>query len=122
MKILVIEDDESIRNALSIKLKRRDHDIYTYPDGKDALKYVEEVEPDLTITDYNLGRGDNGLKIAATILSHGGRAILMSADDRVERPSWDMGVPFISKSNLDEMFDMIDTLQENYIKKNIDRN
>ena len=119
MKILIIDDDKSIRMALRMRLERRGHTIHEYDRSDGALELAERLEPDLTITDHNLGKGDKGLKIASALIGNNKRAVLMSCDPTVERPSWDMGVPFIFKPNMEGMFAMIEEVEKKN-KKTID--
>ena len=49
--ILVIEDDQRILKALSIRLKHAGYDVVTASDGLQGLKSAVEVKPDLIISD-----------------------------------------------------------------------
>jgi DNA-binding NtrC family response regulator len=49
--ILVIEDDDSVRKALSQTVVRLGHEVSSASNGKEGLSRAEERPPDLVITD-----------------------------------------------------------------------
>lgn len=51
MKILVVEDDQVIREVLRFKLKNNNNTITVATDGFDALEKIKLDTPDLVITD-----------------------------------------------------------------------
>ena len=53
-KILVVEDDESLRTLMEYNFGKEGFDIVTARDGEEALLRVEEVRPDLVILDWML--------------------------------------------------------------------
>ena len=101
MKILLIEDDETLRNCIRHYLERRGHTICTYDRGTGAIGYALEMRPDLVLTDHNLERdGIKGLEIAAELQRQGQRTILMSGDSTVGGYAELAGVPFVEKSDI----------------------
>jgi DNA-binding response OmpR family regulator len=50
-KILLIDDDELVRNMLALTLTHFGHTVIEASDGKEGLKLFAEVNPDLLITD-----------------------------------------------------------------------
>jgi DNA-binding response OmpR family regulator len=50
-RIVIIEDDESIRSLLAQMLERLGHEVFEEPDGNAGLRCVETCTPDLVITD-----------------------------------------------------------------------
>ena len=48
--ILIVEDEESMRVLMEVKLKK-DYEIYTASNGKEALKLLENVKIDLMLVD-----------------------------------------------------------------------
>ena len=53
-KILVVEDDESLRTLMEYNFGKENFDIVTARDGEEALLKVEETKPDLVILDWML--------------------------------------------------------------------
>lgn len=49
-KVLIVEDEESMRVLMQVKLKK-DYDIYTVENGKEALKLLENIRIDLILVD-----------------------------------------------------------------------
>lgn len=50
-KILVAEDEESVREFLTITLRRRGHEVLAVPDGSEALAALSTARYDLLLTD-----------------------------------------------------------------------
>ncbi|MEM7154905.1 MAG: response regulator transcription factor [Myxococcota bacterium] len=57
-KILVIEDDASVRTLLSKSLRAKGYDVETCDDGLDGLTRLESTRPDLIIVDIMMPRLD----------------------------------------------------------------
>lgn len=53
-KIMVIEDDVSLRNQVIEILKMNDYEVYAINDFKKIIEEVEAVQPDLIVLDINL--------------------------------------------------------------------
>ena len=51
MKILVVDDDKMILEAISYRLKAEGYEVITVDNGMDALKIFEKESLDLIITD-----------------------------------------------------------------------
>lgn len=54
MRILLVEDEESIRTGIKINLELQDYEVIEATDGKQALKKVDEQHFDLVILDVML--------------------------------------------------------------------
>jgi CheY-like chemotaxis protein len=50
-KILLVEDEESLRLLYSEELSNEGYEVFTAENGKEALRQVESVRPDLIILD-----------------------------------------------------------------------
>ena len=72
-KILVVEDDESLRNVLSEALQAQHHIIDLVADGKSGLAYVEGSHYDLIILDWELP-GCSGIDICRAYRKNGGES------------------------------------------------
>ena len=65
-KILVVDDEQSMRDFLAIMLKREGHDVVTAGNGGDALKAAQVEIFDLVITDVKMP-GADGIEVLKTI-------------------------------------------------------
>ncbi|MFA3783415.1 sigma-54-dependent transcriptional regulator [Melioribacteraceae bacterium 4301-Me] len=84
-KILVIDDDESIRQTLTNYLKRIGYNVYAAEDGKSGLKSLQENQPDLIISDIRMPNlsGLEVLKKAKDIDANI-KVILITAHDDIQ--------------------------------------
>ncbi len=53
-KVLIVDDDESIRRLLEIYFKKADFEVMTAKDGREALSKFEEFRPHIVILDLML--------------------------------------------------------------------
>jgi two-component system KDP operon response regulator KdpE len=53
-RILVVDDDETIRRTLRINLRARGYDVEVVGTGRDALSTVQDAPPDLVVLDLGL--------------------------------------------------------------------
>ncbi|MFG0318154.1 MAG: response regulator transcription factor [Planctomycetota bacterium JB042] len=51
-RVLIADDDPSIRHAVTLKLSKAGLDVTAASDGEEALKLALESEPELMIVDY----------------------------------------------------------------------
>jgi serine phosphatase RsbU (regulator of sigma subunit) len=58
MRILVVDDEETIREILRDGLEPLGHEIYSAADGLEALRKIEEIHPGIVILDVNMPRLD----------------------------------------------------------------
>jgi DNA-binding NtrC family response regulator len=65
-KILVIDDDSSLRRVLEYNLQQEGYLVYTAPDGESGLQLFSEKEPALVITDLKMP-GIDGFQVLAAI-------------------------------------------------------
>jgi len=103
MKILLIDDDESVRNAVQHYLERSGYEVHTMDTSTGAVEEAVRLSPDLVLTDHNLGDCETGLSIAHKLKCKGIRAVLMSGDPTVRGPSLGMGIPFALKTDIYEL-------------------
>ncbi|MAK93383.1 MAG: DNA-binding response regulator, partial [Gammaproteobacteria bacterium] len=65
-KIVIIEDEPDILDALSFSLKREGFFVYASSDGTEGLSLVRQVKPDLVVLDLMLP-GLDGIEICRSI-------------------------------------------------------
>lgn len=54
--ILIIDDDEGVRDLLSFAVKKEGHRVETAEDGEEGLQKTRELRPDLLVLDLVLPR------------------------------------------------------------------
>ncbi len=72
-KILVVEDDESLRKVLSEALQTQHHTTDSVADGKSGLAYIKGSHYDLIILDWELP-GCSGIDICREYRKNGGNS------------------------------------------------
>jgi len=88
LKVLVIDDSNTIRRSAEIFLKQGGHDVLLAEDGFDALAKVNDYEPDLIFCDILMPRLD-GYQTCAII----------------KRNARFSGLPIVMLSSKDGVFD-----------------
>jgi CheY-like chemotaxis protein len=56
--VLVVDDDEVIRQLIAVNLQLEGFEVFTASDGQDCLDKVEEVQPDVITLDVMMPRLD----------------------------------------------------------------
>src|SRR5262245_36278049 len=84
-KILVVDDEQSMRDLLEIMLKREGYSVETSESGESALKRLEKRSFDAVITDIAMP-GMSGVDLLSKInqRSHGTAVIMMTAHGSTE--------------------------------------
>lgn len=67
MKILIVDDEQAIRDALTRKLQREDFSIITSSNGLEGLRAFHAEKPDLVILDIVMPGGMDGLTVCRRI-------------------------------------------------------
>ncbi len=86
-RILVVDDEQGIREGLKALLERGGYDVRTAGDAWGALRWIKRVPLDCLLIDMDLARNPelslNGLDVIALLRIHQpqAKAILMSASD-----------------------------------------
>ena len=63
-RVLVVEDDESLANALQIGLREAGYEVTVARDGMRFGELVTNVRPDLVLLDVSLPQGPDGFELA----------------------------------------------------------
>jgi DNA-binding response OmpR family regulator len=66
-RLLLIEDDQSLREAVTVTLRRAGFEVRAEPDGSGLADAVAAFHPDLAILDVRLPRGENGFGLAVRL-------------------------------------------------------
>ena len=64
-RILCVDDEEEIRNALKRRLEREGHTVTTASNTEEGILALQDTGPsyDVVITDMSMEEGDSGLKM-----------------------------------------------------------
>lgn len=73
-KILIVDDEEGIRNSLGDYFERQGFRIFLAENGEQALEKVREIKPDLVILDVQLPKTD-GLEVCKKLRQESGQKI-----------------------------------------------
>ena len=65
-RILVVEDDVTVRETLVLNLQAEGHEVHQAEDGETALDLAREIQPDLVVLDVMLPRLD-GLTVCRVL-------------------------------------------------------
>ncbi|MFM5904810.1 MAG: MtrAB system response regulator MtrA [Micrococcales bacterium] len=100
-KILIVEDEDELRELLSLMLPLHGYQVVTCADGTSAFQVFKEANPDLILLDWQLP-GKSGIEVCREIREVSGVPIIMvtartdsedletglkaGADDYVEKP------------------------------------
>jgi two-component system response regulator MprA len=83
-RVLVVEDDEDIAQALQRSLRMEGYEVRAVPDGQAALEHGRSFAPDLVILDLGLP-GLDGLEVARSLRAEDDVPILiLTARDALE--------------------------------------
>ena len=79
-KILIVEDDETLRNVMQLQLKKLGYEAAVAPNAEQAIDILQKSPQNLIITDLNLP-GISGLELLKRVRSEypGTAAIVMTA-------------------------------------------
>lgn len=64
--ILIVEDDDTVRDTLALNLRAEGHEVFTAADGEDGLRQARERAPDLVVLDVMLPELD-GLTVCRVL-------------------------------------------------------
>ena len=87
MKIVVVDDEQAVRDSLRRSLSFNGYDIAIAEDGEQALDVIEKEQPDLVILDVMMPKMD-GLEVCRHLRSHGDDRhilVLISRDGAFDR-------------------------------------
>jgi DNA-binding response OmpR family regulator len=86
MRIMVVDDDASIRRTLNLMLSKEGFEVIQACDGAEAVRMWRERGGDLVITDLHMPRKD-GFETIIELLSHspGIRIIAMSGGGQTKK-------------------------------------
>lgn len=86
VRVLVVDDDQTIRTVVSEYLRRRGYEVDEATDGAEALDVIRQTPPDVVVTDLGMPRLDGlGLLRELTKINPDLPAIVLTAHDSVDK-------------------------------------
>lgn len=110
--ILIVDDDEAIRDVISIILQEADYIVFTASNEKDVYKILKKTSIDLILMDYWLNDSKNGEEISRNV----SRAIPVIIVTAVGNTKSLIKRPWIN-DYLEKPFEILDLL--NLVKKHL---
>jgi two-component system, OmpR family, response regulator MprA len=83
MKLLVVDDDRAVRDALRRVLTLAGYDVQTAEDGSEAIEQIVEAVPDAVVLDVGMPEL-NGLEVCRRVRLIGNRVPILMLTARVE--------------------------------------
>jgi len=77
MKILIVDDEQAIRDALGRKLRREGYEVALAEDGASGLRAFHSERPDLVVLDIIMAGGMDGLTVCRRIRDLADTPIMM---------------------------------------------
>jgi DNA-binding response OmpR family regulator len=66
-KILIIDDDPDITEAMRVVLENEDYEVDAAIDGADGMKRINDSKPDLIILDVMMNTAEEGFDLARSL-------------------------------------------------------
>lgn len=67
-KILLVEDDDLVRDMLTQVLSRASHEVFSASNGEEAAMYLKKNEPDIMVTDIIMPK-KSGISLISEVKS-----------------------------------------------------
>jgi len=83
MKVMIVDDEQAIRDALGRKLKRDGFDVVLCGDGLESLRAFHAERPDLVVLDIVMPDGMDGLTVCRRIREVADTPIMMLSANAV---------------------------------------
>lgn len=116
-RVLVVEDHALMRSLVADAFSQRGFEITTAPSAVDALRLVDDADPDLLVTDIDLGSRPNGVELATIVRERAPHVAVMflsnlsreaaaaQARDTVE------GASFVNKGAIGSVAELVDAAE-----------
>ena len=71
-RILCVDDEDDVRNALKRRLEREGHEVHTASGVKEGIEAIQNSSPsyDAVITDMSMEDGDSGIRMLKAAVGH----------------------------------------------------
>jgi two-component system OmpR family response regulator len=105
MRIVIVEDNEALANAIAYRLRDRGHSADLLHDGQEADTYLKREGADLVVLDINLP-GRSGLDVLRAIRARGDGVPVILLTARIETSDRVAGLDLGADDYLVKPFDM----------------
>jgi CheY-like chemotaxis protein len=110
-RILVVEDDDGIRDLVDLILSSAGYEVFTAPDGATALQVVARTRPDLVLLDMRMPIMDGwefARRYRASREPHAPIVVLTAARDAAERAAEIQANGYLGKPfDVDELLTLV---------------
>ncbi len=118
-RVLVVEDQPFMRGLVADALRGAEFDVHDCASASDALSMFATVDPDVLVTDIDLGTRPNGVELAHVAKSLSpGCAIVFLTNYPSEAPFSELpaGSTFVNKSSLDSVDGLISAVNSTLVE------
>ena len=114
--VVVVDDDESVRDALSLLLRIEGFTSHAFEDGQSFIEAVPSLSPACIVLDLHLPRWSGmevlqrlaGLRIAAPVIMMSGRSDIALAVEAMKNGALDfLEKPFVAAAMIDRVRDAV---------------
>ncbi|WP_284983052.1 response regulator transcription factor [Arthrobacter sp. efr-133-TYG-118] len=118
-RVLVVEDQPFMRGLVAEALRGAEFDVHDCASASEALAMFAAVDPDVLVTDIDLGTRPNGVELAHVVKSlSAGCAIVFLTNYPSEAPFSELpaGSTFVNKSSLDSVDALISAVNSTLVE------
>lgn len=119
-KILIVDDEEDIRDLIGFNLGKMGYEIFEAADGTAAFSSYQSNMPDLIVTDINMPGGDDGwtfLNKLSEVYSKLPPVVVMSGYPKNAEKTTELVTHFMQKPfSLTEFLDVLEATLRGDIK------
>ncbi|WP_442544885.1 response regulator [Arthrobacter sp. KN11-1C] len=118
-RVLVVEDQPFMRGLVADALRGAEFDVHDCASASEAISMFTDVDPDVLVTDIDLGTRPNGVELAHVARSLSpGCAIVFLTNYPSEAPFSELpaGSTFVNKSSLDSVDGLISAVNSTLVE------
>lgn len=116
-KLLLVDDDPLFLRYLTTLFPRKDYEVVTAPNGRDAVKHARRLKPDLIILDLDMPKPD-GIEVCKTLKKDEATKdipiVILTATESLEvnQKSFDVGAQatVLKSVNRERLMNIVDVI------------
>jgi DNA-binding NtrC family response regulator len=82
-RVLFVDDDQSVVQALGNYFRQLGHEVHTAPDGKQGIAAFDRIRPDVTVLDLHMP-GMTGMEVLEVLKQRGAMVIMLTGYGEIE--------------------------------------